>query len=56
MQDPALLNLGLGTHLDPEVAAIKALLEVAQCRLTLIHGAREDTIMAVGNRQLDTSA
>ncbi|NLK26216.1 MAG: YcaO-related McrA-glycine thioamidation protein [Euryarchaeota archaeon] len=52
MQDPALLNLGLGTHLDPEVAAIKALLEVAQCRLTLIHGAREDTIMAVGNRQL----
>lgn len=52
MQDPALLNLGIGTHLNPEVAAIKALLEVAQSRLTQIHGAREDTVMAVGNRKL----
>jgi ribosomal protein S12 methylthiotransferase accessory factor len=34
------------------VAAIKALLEVAQSRLTQIHGAREDTVMAVGNRKL----
>ena len=52
MQDPALLNLGIGTHLDPEVAATKALLEVAQSRLTQIHGAREDAVYAIGNRKL----
>jgi len=52
MQDPALLNLGLATHLDPEVAALKALLEVAQSRLTQIHGAREDTVRAEQTRKL----
>lgn len=52
MQDPALLNLGLGTHLSPEVAATKALLELAQSRLTQIHGAREDTVAVLNNRKL----
>jgi ribosomal protein S12 methylthiotransferase accessory factor len=52
MQDPALLNLGIGTHLSPEVAAMKALLEVAQSRLTQIHGAREDTVNVLNNRHL----
>jgi len=52
LQDPALLSLGLGTHLDPQVAAIKALLEVAQSRLTQIHGAREDTTLMLQNRKL----
>lgn len=52
MQDPALLNLGIGTHLNPEVAALKALLEVAQSRLTQIHGAREDTVKAEAGRKL----
>jgi thioglycine synthase len=52
MQDPALLTLGLGTHLDPRVAAIKALLEVAQSRLTQIHGAREDTVRGEHTRKL----
>ncbi|MBI0584208.1 MAG: YcaO-related McrA-glycine thioamidation protein [Methanomassiliicoccus sp.] len=52
MQDPALLTLGIGTHLDPEVAAIKALLEVAQSRLTQIHGAREDTVQGERSRKL----
>lgn len=52
MQDPALLTLGIGTHLNPEVAAIKALLEVAQSRLTQIHGAREDTMYAEHSRKL----
>lgn len=52
LQDPALLNLGLGTHLSPEVAATKALLELAQSRLTQIHGAREDTVAVLNNRKL----
>lgn len=52
MQDPALLTLGIGTHLNPEVAAMKALLEVAQSRLTQIHGAREDTVQAEHSRKL----
>lgn len=52
MQDPSLLTLGIGTHLNPEVAATKALLEVAQSRLTQIHGAREDTVHAEHSRKL----
>lgn len=36
------LNLGAGCHLDPVVAAARAITEGAQARLTLIHGARED--------------
>lgn len=52
MQDPALLSLGIGSHLDPEIAAIKALLEVAQSRLTQIHGAREDTVRGDTARKL----
>ncbi len=52
MQDPALLTLGIGCHLNPEVAAMKALLEVAQSRLTQIHGAREDTVRGEHSRKL----
>ncbi|MEM0240591.1 MAG: YcaO-related McrA-glycine thioamidation protein [Candidatus Nezhaarchaeales archaeon] len=43
LKDPALLTIGFGSHLDPEIAAIRALLEVAQSRLVQIQGAREDT-------------
>ncbi len=43
LQDPALLCLGMGTHLNPRITVIRALTEVAQSRLTQIHGAREDT-------------
>ena len=46
LKDPALLALGVGTHLDPDVAVIRALTEVAQSRATQIHGTREDTINA----------
>lgn len=46
LKDPALLTLGVGTHLNPEVAAVRALTEVAQSRATQIHGTREDTIRA----------
>lgn len=46
LKDPALLTLGIGTHLNPEVAILRALTEVAQSRVTQIHGAREDTVRA----------
>ena len=46
LKDPALLTLGVGTHMNPEVAVIRALTEVAQSRATQIHGTREDTIRA----------
>lgn len=45
-RDAGLLTLGMGTHLDPEVAALRALTEVAQSRATQINGAREDTVRA----------
>ena len=51
LKDPALLTLGVGTHLDPEVAALRALTEVAQSRATQIHGTREDTTRAVFMRR-----
>ena len=37
-KDPELLNIGVGTHLDPNIAAIRALTEVAQSRTTHKHG------------------
>lgn len=51
LKDPALLTLGVGTHLNPEIAVLRALTEVAQSRATQIHGAREDTIRAVFMRK-----
>ncbi|MCX8169932.1 MAG: YcaO-related McrA-glycine thioamidation protein, partial [Candidatus Methanomethyliaceae archaeon] len=45
-KDPALLSLGVGCHLIPEIALIRALTEAAQSRLTTIHGTREDTYKA----------
>jgi len=46
LKDPALLTLGIGTHLDADIAAIRAITEVAQSRATQIHGTREDTVRA----------
>ncbi|MDR3063282.1 MAG: YcaO-related McrA-glycine thioamidation protein, partial [Methanobrevibacter sp.] len=46
LKDPALLTLGIGTHLDPKIAILRALTEVAQSRATQIHGAREDAVRA----------
>jgi thioglycine synthase len=43
LRDPTLLCIGMGSHLCSEIAAIRALTEVAQSRATQIHGAREDT-------------
>ncbi|MCL2607079.1 MAG: YcaO-related McrA-glycine thioamidation protein [Methanomassiliicoccaceae archaeon] len=39
-KDPELLNIGVGTHLNPEIAAIRALTEVAQSRTTHKHGSK----------------
>lgn len=46
LKDPALLTMGIGTHLNPEIAVIRAISEVAQSRATQIHGTREDTVRA----------
>ena len=46
LEDPALLTLGVGTHLNGEIATLRALTEVAQSRATQIHGTREDTTRA----------
>lgn len=43
LKDAALLSLGVGTNLNPEIAVLRALTEVAQSRATQIHGTREDT-------------
>ena len=46
LKDAALLSIGVGTHLNPEIAVLRALTEVAQSRATQIHGTREDTSRA----------
>ncbi len=43
LKDPALLVMGAGSHLSPEIAITRALTEAAQSRVVQIHGAREDT-------------
>jgi putative methanogenesis marker protein 1 len=46
LRDPRLLTIGMGTHTSARIAYLRALTEVAQSRLTQIHGAREDTTTA----------
>jgi putative methanogenesis marker protein 1 len=46
LKDPSLLTIGIGTHTCARIAVMRALTEVAQSRLTQIHGAREDTTLA----------
>lgn len=41
-KDPALLVMGSGTHLNPEIAVLRALTEVAQSRGSSLKGGRED--------------
>ncbi|WP_292365843.1 MULTISPECIES: YcaO-related McrA-glycine thioamidation protein [unclassified Methanoculleus] len=43
LRDPTLLTIGMGSHTSAGIAVLRALTEVAQSRLTQIHGAREDT-------------
>lgn len=39
-KDSEMLTIGVGTHLNPEIAAIRAITEVAQSRATHKHGAK----------------
>lgn len=41
-EDPSLLVMGSGTHLNPEIAVLRALTEVAQSRGSSLKGGRED--------------
>ena len=52
LRDPTLLTTGMGTHTSAKVAVLRALTEVAQSRLTQIHGAREDTTHADFRKQI----
>lgn len=52
LKDPTLLTTGMGTHTCAVVAVLRALTEVAQSRLTQIHGAREDTTVADFRKQI----
>ncbi|NYT04877.1 MAG: YcaO-related McrA-glycine thioamidation protein [Methanomicrobiales archaeon] len=52
LQDPALLTIGMGSHTNAAIALLRALTEVAQSRLTQIHGAREDTTEADFRKKL----
>ena len=52
LKDPMLLTLGMGTHTSARIAVMRALTEVAQSRLTQIHGAREDTPVALLRKRM----
>lgn len=52
LKDPTLLTTGMGTHTSAGVAVLRALTEVAQSRLTQIHGAREDATSADFRKQI----
>ncbi len=39
-KDPEMLTIGVGTHLNPQIAAIRAITEVAQSRATHKHGSK----------------
>lgn len=51
-KDPNLLVMGVGTHLNPEVAAIRALTEVAQSRATFLHMESENPSIGDLNRRI----
>jgi ribosomal protein S12 methylthiotransferase accessory factor len=52
LKDPSLLTIGMGTHTSSRIALLRALTEVAQSRLTQIHGAREDAPTADFRKQI----
>ncbi|MFE4518709.1 YcaO-like family protein [Kitasatospora sp. NPDC056783] len=52
-QDGLLVNGGAGCHLDPLVAACRALTEAAQSRLSVLSGGREDLWRHNGRRKAD---
>ena len=52
LRDPILLTMGMGSHTSARIAVMRALTEVAQSRLTQIHGAREDTPVALLRKRM----
>lgn len=51
-KDPELLNIGVGTHLNPTIAAIRALTEVAQSRTTHKHGLKVNANLVKVTREM----
>lgn len=51
-KDPALLTIGVGTHLNPEIAVIRAITEVAQSRATALHLSEENPAALKSTREL----
>ncbi|HIQ32676.1 MAG TPA: YcaO-related McrA-glycine thioamidation protein [Methanothermococcus okinawensis] len=52
-RDPALLCIGVGCHLHPEIAVIRALTEVAQSRSTQLHNRRKAAVRGSIVRKVD---
>lgn len=51
-KDPELLSIGVGTHLNPEIAAVRAITEAAQSRTTHKHGVKANAQLQKKNREL----
>ena len=51
-KDPEMLDIGVGTHLNPEIAAIRALTEVAQSRTTHKHGLKVNAELQKRTREM----
>ncbi|NLL94927.1 MAG: YcaO-related McrA-glycine thioamidation protein [Thermoplasmatales archaeon] len=51
-RDPEMLAIGVGTHLDPQIAAVRALTEVAQSRSTHKHGVKVNARLRDATREL----
>lgn len=51
-KDPEMLTIGVGTHLNPEIACIRALTEVAQSRTTHKHGMKINAQLQKATRDM----
>ena len=51
-KDPEMLDIGVGTHPNPEIAAIRALTEVAQSRTTHKHGLKVNAELQKKTREM----
>ncbi len=53
LRDPALLCIGVGCHIHPEIAVIRALTEVVQSRAIQLQNKRKDTVKRNIVRKID---
>jgi ribosomal protein S12 methylthiotransferase accessory factor len=51
-RDPEMLAIGVGTHLDPEIAAVRAITEVAQSRATHKQGVKVNAKLQKATREM----